>query len=63
MWQGKSPLRLSVFHANIPVEAHALLARLKKEMNVAEGIISWVSPVVGSHVGPGTISIAYQAGM
>ncbi len=59
----KSPLRLSVFHANVPDQAQALLNRLMKEMNADEGILSWVSPVVGSHVGPGTISIAYQAGM
>lgn len=60
---GKLPLRLSVFHANVPEMAQALQDRLVKEMNAVEGILSWVSPVIGSHVGPGTISIAYQAGM
>lgn len=59
----KKPLRISVFHANIPEQAQALQDRLVKEMGVEEAILSWVSPVVGSHVGPGTISIAYQAGM
>jgi DegV family protein with EDD domain len=59
----KTPVRISVFHANIQVEAQALLDRLTKEMNPTESILSWVSPVIGSHVGPGTISIAYQAGM
>jgi len=60
---GKSPLRISVFHANTPEVAQTLLDRLVKEMNAIEGILSWVSPVVGSHVGPGTLSIAYEAGM
>lgn len=60
---GKSPLRISVFHANTPEVAQTLLDRLVKEMNAVEGILSWVSPVVGSHVGPGTLSIAYEAGM
>ena len=59
----KTPVRISVFHANIQDQAQALLDRLTKEMNPVESILSWVSPVVGSHVGPGTISIAYQAGM
>lgn len=60
---GKTPIRLSVFHANVPELAQSLLDRLIKQFNPEEAILSWVSPVVGSHVGPGTISIAYQAGM
>lgn len=60
---GKIPIRLSVFHANVPELAQSLLDRLVKLFNPEEAILSWVSPVVGSHVGPGTISIAYQAGM
>jgi len=59
----KTPVRLSVFHCNVPEQAQTLQDRLVKEMNATEAILSWVSPVVGSHVGPGTISIAYQAGM
>jgi DegV family protein with EDD domain len=61
--QGKTPVRLSVFHANAPETAAALLDRITKQFNPVESILSWVSPVVGSHVGPGTLSIAYQAGM
>ena len=34
----------------------------RKRFNPIELILSEVSPVVGSHVGPGTVSIAYQAG-
>jgi DegV family protein with EDD domain len=60
---GKSPVRISVFHANVPEMAQTLLDRCVKQFNAVEGILSWVSPVVGSHVGPGTISIAYQAGL
>ena len=61
--EGKSPVRISVFHANAPETAQALLDRLVKQFNAVEGILSWVSPVVGCHVGPGTLSIAYQAGL
>jgi len=59
---GKSPVRISVFHAAVPDAAQALLDRLVVQFNAVEGILSEVSPVIGSHVGPGTISIAYMAG-
>lgn len=59
---GKSPVRVSVFHADVPETAQALLERIVKQFNAVEGILSEVSPVIGSHVGPGTISIAYMAG-
>jgi DegV family protein with EDD domain len=60
---GKNPVRISVFHANAPEIAQQLQDRIVKQFNAVEGILSWVSPVVGSHVGPGTLSIAYQAGL
>ncbi len=59
---GKSPVRVSVFHAAVPEMAQALLERLVGQFNAVEGILSEVSPVIGSHVGPGTISVAYMAG-
>jgi len=60
---GKSPIRISVFHAQADEAAKKLLERTVKHFNALEGIMSFVSPVIGSHVGPGTISIAYMAGM
>ena len=60
---GKTPVRISVFHANAPEVAQELQDKIVKQFNAVEGILSWVSPVVGSHVGPGTLSIAYQAGL
>ena len=59
---GRTPVRVSVFHANAPDLAQTLLDRVVKQFNAIEGILSEVSPVVGSHTGPGTISIAYMAG-
>jgi len=61
--QGKTPVRISVFHALADEAAQKLLERTVKHFDAVEGILSFVSPVVGSHVGPGTISIAYMAGM
>ncbi len=59
---GHTPVRVSVFHANVPELAQSLLERVVKQFNAVEGILSEVSPVVGAHTGPGTISIAFMAG-
>ena len=60
---GRTPVRISVFHAGIEPVARELLDRLEKKFQPVESILSEISPVVGSHTGPGTISIAYIAGM
>jgi DegV family protein with EDD domain len=59
---GRKPVRISVFHALEQEAAEILQAELNEKFQVEEGIISYVSPVVGAHVGPGTISIAFMAG-
>jgi DegV family protein with EDD domain len=61
--RGKSPIRLASLHANAPDEARALLERAVKELNAVESIFTEVSPVVGNHAGPGTVGLAYLAGM
>jgi len=58
----RRPVRISVFHAGVKEQAQSLQDRLAARFNVVEAILSEVSPVVGSHTGPGTISIAYMAG-
>jgi DegV family protein with EDD domain len=60
---GKKPVRVSVFHALAEEQAKELMDVIKKKFNADEAILSYVSPVVGSHVGPGTLSIAFMAGM
>jgi len=60
---GRTPVRISVFHALAETKARALLDSTAKHLNAEEAILSYVSPVVGCHVGPGTLSIAYMAGM
>ena len=60
---GRSPVRISVFHALADEAASKLMERTTAHFNAIESIPSFVSPVVGSHVGPGTISIAFMAGM
>lgn len=59
---GRTPVRLSVFHALEEEAARELLETAKARFSPIEAILSEVSPVVGAHVGPGTLSIAFQAG-
>lgn len=61
--KGKSPLRLATLHANAEEEARELLDELNRRLSPAETIFSTVSPVIGTHAGPGTVGIAYLAGM
>ncbi len=61
--KGRSPVRLATLHANAPEDAKALLAKAEKELNPLESIFSEVSPVVANHAGPGTVGLAYMAGM
>ena len=60
---GRKPVRISVFHALAEEKAKALLESTAERLHADEAILSYVSPVVGCHVGPGTLSIAYMAGM
>lgn len=61
--QGKSNIRLATLHAAAEDEAKTLLEKASKEMNAIESILTSVSPVVGTHAGPGTVGLAYMAGM
>jgi len=60
---GKTPLRLATLHVNAEAEARALLQRAAAKMNPVETIFTCVSPVIGTHAGPGTVGLAYMAGM
>jgi DegV family protein with EDD domain len=60
---GRKPVRLSVFHALEPELAKTIQEDVNSRFHADEGIISEVSPAIGAHVGPGTISIAWMAGM
>jgi len=61
--KGKSNIHIACLHANAEAEALDLLARAGKELNAIESILSSVSPVVGTHAGPGTVGLAFMAGM
>lgn len=59
---GRSPVRLAPFHA-LDFDDMVIMENLAIErMHPIEIIRSEVSPVIGSHVGPGTVSMAYMVG-
>jgi DegV family protein with EDD domain len=61
--KGKSNIRLAALHANAEAEAKALLEKAAQKMGAIESILTEVSPVVGTHAGPGTVGLAYIAGL
>jgi len=59
----KTPVRLATLHANAAEEARMMLEQASAKLNPVEKFLAQVSPVVGTHAGPGTVGIAYMAGM
>jgi len=60
---GKQPVRLACMHANSETEARALLTQAESRIHPVETMLGDVSPVIGTHAGPGTIGLAYMAEM
>jgi DegV family protein with EDD domain len=60
---GRTPVRLATLHANAEVEAKALLHLAAAQLNPIEQIFAAVSPAIGTHAGPGTVGLAFMAGM
>ena len=59
----RRPLRIGTLQAAAEEEAKALLDRAKNRFRPEETVFSEVSPVIGTHVGPGTVGLAYCAGV
>jgi DegV family protein with EDD domain len=60
---GRTPVRVATLHANAAEDARALLTRAEQALNPVESIFTEVSPTVGTHTGPGTVGLAFMAGM
>ena len=54
-YQGKNNIHLAVVDAVSPEEARLLGQELEKRLKPVEIIYSELSPVVGTHGGPGTV--------
>lgn len=60
---GKSAIRLASVHANSAEDARLMLEKATLQLNPVETITAELSPVVGIHVGPGTVALAYMTGI
>jgi len=61
--KGKAPVHLATLHAAAEEEARILLDKASNELDATESIMAPVSPVVGTHGGPGLVGLAYMAGI
>ena len=57
---GRPNLRLAVLHAAAEQRARDLLEIAANRLNPLETVFSELSPVVGTHVGPGTLALCYS---
>lgn len=57
---GKPLSYLGVSHASAPADASELLAKAQDALDVEKTLLVDLSPVIGTHVGPGTLSVAYM---
>lgn len=60
---GKSPIHIATLHADSETDAKYMLDKISSLLNPVETVITAVSPAVGANVGPGTVGLAYMAGM
>jgi DegV family protein with EDD domain len=64
--QSEGPVRLCAIHGNSLDEANQLLDKAVNRFGstlVAESLIADISPVIGTHAGPGALGLAWMIGM
>jgi DegV family protein with EDD domain len=61
--EGESPVRIAALHASCPENGRLLLDKAVQRFKPVEQVFSVVGPVVGTHVGPGTLGLAYCTGL
>ncbi len=61
--KGKEPIRIAVTHANAEADALVMLELARKELDPIETFCSSLSPVIGTHTGPGTVALNYMSGV
>jgi len=59
----RTPLRIAVTHANAEADAATLLDLAQEQFNPIETLTSQLSPVIGTHAGPGTIALNFMYGI
>jgi DegV family protein with EDD domain len=58
--QGR-PVHVAILHSASRQEAEALRAEIAARFPCRELLLSWVSPVIGTHTGPGCLGLAFYA--
>ena len=56
---GKKDVRIAALHANTEAEASEMLQAAVERCNPVETHMSVLSPVIGTHAGPGTVGLVY----
>jgi DegV family protein with EDD domain len=59
----RTQVRIAVTHANAEADALSLLETAKKHFDPIETLISPLSPVIGTHAGPGTVALNFMCGI
>jgi len=57
--EGKHNIRLAALHAAAPDDAAVMLKMASERVNPVEKHLAELSPVVGAHVGPGTVGLVW----
>jgi fatty acid kinase fatty acid binding subunit len=60
---GRTPLRVATVHANAEAEARSMLQTARTRLDPVEAFSCPLSPVIGTHAGPGTVALAYMVGI
>jgi DegV family protein with EDD domain len=57
---GRRNIRIGVSHAKAPEDPAKLLEMASARLNPIETLVTELSPAIGTHVGPGTLALAYH---
>lgn len=52
------PLHVGISHAEAEKEADQFMSKIREQFDLQQEVITNIGPVIGAHVGPGTLSIA-----
>ena len=60
---GKTPIHLATLHADAESDARIMLDKISPMVKPADSVFAAVSPAVGANTGPGTVGLAWMAGL
>lgn len=58
-----APIRVGIVHADNEADAYRLRRTVEDLINPDELILEEISPVLGTHIGPGAVGLAYSVGV